>query len=282
MAIYCIGDIHGCYKELQLLLEKIDFSPSRDTIYVLGDLVNRGPKSTDVVRHLMHLDNSAHCILGNHDVHTLAVAAGGRAMHAQDTISDLLNAPDASVLLDWLRFQPLAIYAHSSLMVHAGVQPSWDIAQTMNCAGEISQLLRDTHWQAHLAHIFGNQPAVWDDDLSGMSRWRCSLNTLTRMRMVDSATHTMDFNHKSAPSETDATAGLLPWYKLPQRRTAQTPVFFGHWATLGLLQHPNVTGLDSGCVWGGALTAAEISPTGVIMQLVQIPSRTSAMSSKIA
>lgn len=278
MAIYCIGDIHGCNQELQLLLQKIDYNPSTDTLYILGDLVNRGGYSIDVLRYLMRLEGSAHCILGNHDIHTLAVAAGVRAMHPQDTISDILNAPDSHILVDWLRRQPLALYAHRCLMVHAGVQASWDIARTIACAAEISQLLRSVHWQKHIQAIFGNQPTIWSDDLSDMPRWRCSLNTLSRIRMVEAATGAMNFAHKGAPSDNDGD--LVPWYNLPQRRTADTQIFFGHWATLGLLQQPNIIGLDSGCVWGGALTAAEITATGDMVQLVQVPSKTSAMISQ--
>lgn len=274
MAIYCIGDIHGCYTELQQLLQKIDFSPSRDTLYVLGDLVNRGTHSADVLRYLMRIEGSAHCILGNHDIHTLAVAAGVRDMHPQDTISQIMHASDADALLHWLRHQPLALYAHNCLMVHAGVQPSWDIAQTMYCAGEVSQLLCDTHWRSYLQNIFGNQPTIWSDDLTNMPRWRCSLNSLTRMRMLNATTGAMDFAHKTAPSKNDGD--LLPWYTFPQRRTQNTMLFFGHWATLGLLQSPHVMGLDSGCVWGGALTAAKINTTGEVLQLVQVPSTKAA------
>ncbi len=270
MAIYCVGDIHGCYKELRLLLNKIDFSPSRDKLYVLGDMVNRGPNSAEVLRYLIGLNGSVFCILGNHDIHTLAVAAGVRSMGAQDTIADLLNAPDAKELLQWLRQQPLALYKHNCLMVHAGVQPSWDIEQTIACASEVSQLLCDANWQEHIPEIFGNQPDIWHDGLRGWQRWRCSVNTLTRMRMVEKDSGAINFTHNKAATEN--VAGLLPWYMLPQRKTAQTMVFFGHWAALGLLQSPYVTCLDSGCVWGGALSAAEIEPTGAITQIVQVPS----------
>ncbi|MDO5653092.1 MAG: symmetrical bis(5'-nucleosyl)-tetraphosphatase [Brachymonas sp.] len=273
MAIYCIGDIQGCHAEWQVLLQKLDFSPSRDTVYVLGDLVNRGPESAAVVRSVMTLEGSAHCLLGNHDIHLLAVAAGVRPLHPLDTLSDLLEAPDAPALLDWLRRQPLAIYTHQCLMVHAGVQPQWDVAQTLACADEVSQLLRSADWQQHLKLLFGNQPDQWDDGLKDMERWRCNLNTLTRLRMLTDDSR-MDYRHKLGPDT--APAGLTAWYDFPGRRTASTLITFGHWSTLGLLQRPHLLGLDTGCVWGGALTAAEILPDGQAGQIVQVPSQTRA------
>lgn len=278
MAIYCVGDIHGCFNELKQLLRKIDFSPSTDTLYILGDLINRGANSVEVLRYLMTLEGSAHCILGNHDIHTLAVATGVRNMHQQDTISQILHAPDANILLHWLRHQPLALYAHQCLMVHAGVQPSWDTTQTMYCAGEVSQLLRNANWRGHLKEIFGNDPAVWSDDLTDIPRWRCILNSLTRMRMLNINNGAMDFTHKAAPSKNEGD--LLPWYIFPQRRTKDTMLFFGHWATLGVLRHSQTMGLDSGCVWGGALTAVEISATGNVLRLIQVPSFTSDQAFK--
>ena len=273
MGMYCIGDIQGCHAELRALLQALDFSPSRDTAYVLGDMVNRGPDSAGVLRYLMALEGSAHCLLGNHDIHLLAVSQEVRKLHPLDTLTPLLEAEDAPLLLDWLRRQPLAIYANQCLMVHAGVQPQWDVAQTMGCAGEVGQLLRARDWRQNLAQLFGNQPDQWDDSLRGMDRWRCSLNTLTRMRMLDREGR-IDFSHKLGPRA--GPPGLVPWYASPGRRTAETLVAFGHWSTLGLLQEPHLLGLDTGCVWGGALTAAEILPGGQPGRIVQVPSRTYA------
>ena len=176
-------------------------------------------------------------------------------------------------MLDWLRRQPLAIYAGQCLMVHAGVQPQWDVAQAMGCADEVGQLLRDRDWRQNLVQLFGNQPDRWDDSLRGMDRWRCSLNTLTRMRMLDREGR-IDFSHKLGPQ--DGPPGFVPWYASSDRRTAGTLVAFGHWSTLGLLQRPHLLGLDTGCVWGGALTAAEILPGGRSGRVVQVPSRTHA------
>ena len=273
MAMYCIGDIQGCDAELCALLQALDFSPSRDTAFVLGDMVNRGPDSVAVVRRLMALEGSVHCLLGNHDIHLLAVSQGVRKLHPLDTLTSLLEAEDAPLMLDWLRRQPLAIYAGQCLMVHAGVQPQWDVAQAMGCADEVGQLLRDRDWRQNLVQLFGNQPDRWDDSLRGMDRWRCSLNTLTRMRMLDREGR-IDFSHKLGPQ--DGPPGFVPWYASSDRRTAGTLVAFGHWSTLGLLQRPHLLGLDTGCVWGGTLTAAEILPGGRPGRVVQVPSRTHA------
>ncbi|MDO4769647.1 MAG: symmetrical bis(5'-nucleosyl)-tetraphosphatase [Brachymonas sp.] len=270
MGMYCIGDIHGCHAEFQALLQALDFSPSRDTLYVLGDLVNRGPDSAGVVRNLMALEGSAYCLLGNHDVHLLAVAAGARKPNPKDTLKPLLAAPDAPQMLDWLRRQPLALYANQCLMVHAGVQPQWDVAQTLACAHEISQLLRAPDWAQHMAQLFGNLPDLWDDSLRGMERWRCSLNSLTRMRMMDRKGR-INFTHKLGSDARAAREGLLPWFDVAGRRTALTTVAFGHWSTLGLLQRPHLLGLDTSCVWGGQLTAAEILHGGVPGRIVQVP-----------
>ena len=276
MGMYCIGDIHGCNAELHALLQKLDFSPSRDTLYVLGDLVNRGPDSAGVVRSLMALEGSAHCLLGNHDVHLLAVSQGVRKMQASDTFADVLAASDAPQMLDWLRHQPLALYANKCLMVHAGVQPQWDVGLTLACAHEVSQLLRDIDWADHLRELFGNQPDVWSEHLRGMDRWRCNLNTLTRMRMLDRKGR-INFAHKGAPGDAAARQEkLLPWYEAKHRRTECVTVAFGHWSMLGLLQRPHVLGLDTSCVWGGALTAAEILPGGVPGRIVQVPHQGSA------
>jgi bis(5'-nucleosyl)-tetraphosphatase (symmetrical) len=254
-------------------LQALDFSPSRDTAFVLGDMVNRGPDSVAVVRRLMALEGSVHCLLGNHDIHLLAVSQGVRKLHPLDTLTSLLEAEDAPLMLDWLRRQPLAIYAGQCLMVHAGVQPQWDVAQAMGCADEVGQLLRDRDWRQNLVQLFGNQPDRWDDSLRGMDRWRCSLNTLTRMRMLDREGR-IDFSHKLGPQ--DGPPGFVPWYASSDRRTAGTLVAFGHWSTLGLLQRPHLLGLDTGCVWGGTLTAAEILPGGRPGRVVQVPSRTHA------
>ncbi len=271
MAMYCIGDIQGCNEAFDDLLQQLDYSPSRDVLYILGDMVNRGPGSAAVLRHLMELEGSAYCLLGNHDIHLLAVAQGVRAMHRKDTLVDLLLAKDAPVLLDWLRCQPLAMYANECLMVHAGVQPCWDVEQTLAFAQEVQQLLSARDWMDVLPMLFGNTPERWRSNLVGIDRYRCSLNTLTRIRLID-AQGNMDFHHKHGVES--APDSLMPWFEHPARKTASTLIAFGHWSTLGLVQRPNLLGLDTGCVWGGKLTAAEITPDGKPGRIVQVQSNT--------
>lgn len=273
MAMYCIGDIQGCASTLRELLEELAFSPSRDTLYVLGDMVNRGPESAQVLRMLMRLQGSARCLLGNHDIHLLAVSQGLRQMGRKDTLTGLLCADDAPDLLHWLRQQPLALHANHCLMVHAGVQPDWEVADTLACAEEVSAQLRGPEWVEFLSQVFGNTPSRWHSGLSGMARWRIIINTLTRMRFVDVDGH-MDFAHKRGLDE--APDSLIPWFAHPLRRTANMLVAFGHWSALGLIARPNLLALDTGCVWGGQLSAAEITPEGRIGATVQVPSRTRA------
>ena len=218
MAMYCIGDIQGCDAALADLLDRLAFTPSRDSLYVLGDLVNRGPASASVLRRLMAMDGSAFCLLGNHDIHLLAVSQGIRQMGRRDTLTELLVAPDAPLLLDWLRRQPLALYANRCLMVHAGVQPQWDVAQTLECAAEVAEHLRSGDWTRFLSEAFGNHPALWRESLHGMARWRLIINTLTRIRFLH-VDGSLDFSHKRGIEE--APDDLVPWFAHPLRRTAR-------------------------------------------------------------
>ncbi len=255
MATYFIGDVQGCDAPLGRLLQTIDFSPSRDTLYLLGDLVNRGPASLAVLRRLMALDGSAHCLLGNHDLHLLAVAHGVRKPHRSDTVQDILDAPDRSALLTWLRHRPMALMAHGWLMVHAGVLPQWDAAQTLALAHELERELQGPDWGVLMHNLYGNRPDHWSDDLRGHDRLRVIVNALTRLRFC-SADGVMEFDTKDSADA--APAGFLPWFEVPGRRSADTPVAFGHWSTLGEVQRPGVLALDTGCVWGGCLTAARV------------------------
>lgn len=267
MALYCIGDIQGCDAPLARLLAELDFSPSRDTLYVLGDLVNRGPASAAVLRRLMALGASAHCLLGNHDLHLLAMAHGIRPAHRQDTLAHLLQAPDRDELLDWLRRRAMAIHAHGVLMVHAGVLPAWTAAQTMALAAEVESALRGPGFVDFLRQMYGNQPAAWDDRLQGADRLRVIVNALTRLRFC-SAAGVMDFAAKEGLAT--APAGCMPWFDVPGRATDGTVVAFGHWSTLGWQAgRPDILSLDTGCVWGGCLSAAEIEPGGRLVRLVQ-------------
>ncbi len=255
MATYFIGDVQGCDAPLGRLLQTIDFSPSRDTLCLLGDLVNRGPESLAVLRRLMALDGSTHCLLGNHDLHLLAVAHGVRKPHRSDTVQDILAAPDRDVLLTWLRHRPMALQVQGWLLVHAGVLPQWDTAQTLALAGELERELRGADWGVLMHNLYGNDPDHWRDDLRGYDRLRVIVNALTRLRFC-TADGVMEFATKDSADA--APAGFMPWFEVPGRRSAGTPVAFGHWSTLGNVQRPNLLPLDTGCVWGGCLTAARV------------------------
>ena len=259
MANYLIGDVQGCDEALARLLQHIGFSASRDTLYLLGDLVNRGPDSAGVLRRLMALQGSARCVLGNHDLHALAVATGLRKSSRLDTLQALLQAPDREPLLAWLRQQDLALHAHGVLMVHAGVLPQWTVADTLARAAELQAVLRGLDWNDFLAQMYGNEPARWDDGLQGLPRLRVIVNALTRLRFC-SDDGTMEFDTKEGAGS--APEGYMPWFEVPGRRTADAVVAFGHWSTLGWLDRPDVLALDTGCVWGGCLTALRLSPEG--------------------
>ena len=265
MALYCIGDLQGCDRPLGRLLKKIEFSPSRDTLYFLGDLVNRGPDSLAVLRRLAALGSAAHCLLGNHDLHLLAVSQGVRKLGRHDTLSAVLGAPDSTDLLDWLRHRPMALFQHGWLMVHAGVLPQWTIAQTLAFAGEVEAALLGPDLQAFLTEMYGNAPNQWSDALEGADRLRVIVNALTRLRFC---TPEGAMNFTSSESASGAPLGHLPWFDAPARQTQATPIAFGHWSTLVTKprQHQGMRGgalpLDTGCVWGGCLSAAEIDASG--------------------
>ncbi len=260
MAVYCVGDVQGCDAPLGRLLAEIDFSPSRDTLFVLGDLVNRGPASAQVLRRLMALGNAVQCVLGNHDLHLLAVAAGASRTKPLDTLDHLLQAPDRPALLDWLRHQRLAIWQHDVLMVHAGVLPSWNVAQTLALAAEVETVLRGPDLSHFLQQMYGNTPDAWNDALSGADRLRAVVNALTRLRFC-TADGVMEFASKEGAGS--APPGFMPWFDVPGRQTANVTVAFGHWSTLGKLQRQDVWALDTGCVWGGCLSAAKLKAVGL-------------------
>lgn len=266
MAVYWIGDIQGCDAPLGRLLDEVAFSPSRDQLIVLGDLVNRGPASGAVLRRLMALQGSVQCVLGNHDLHLLAVAAGASTSKRLDTLDDLLQAPDRQAMLDWLRHQRMAIFAQGILMVHAGVLPAWTPDKTLALAAEVEAVLRSDDLTAFLHQMYGNQPEAWRDDLQGTDRLRVIVNALTRLRFC-SADGVMEFKAKEGAHA--APEGFMPWFDVPGRQTAHVPVAFGHWSTLGWLARPDVLALDTGCVWGGCLSALKLASTGA-HELVQV------------
>jgi bis(5'-nucleosyl)-tetraphosphatase (symmetrical) len=268
MALYLIGDVQGCDAALSLLLQHLAFSPSRDQLVLLGDLVNRGPSSAAVLRRMMALQGAAQCVLGNHDLHALAVAHGVRPPHRSDTLDDLLQAHDSAVLLDWLRQQPLALRHHRCLMVHAGVLPAWGAEQTLALASEVQAVLRSPQLDEFLPQLYGNTPDAWQDNLQGVDRWRCIVNVLTRLRFCTPGGH-MEFNTKEGAGH--APAGYLPWFDVPKRQSADHRIAFGHWSTLGWLDRSDVACLDTGCVWGGVLTALELHSDGSWGERVQVP-----------
>ena len=252
---YLVGDIQGCAPALDRLLDQIAFSPSRDRLYVLGDLVNRGPGSLATLRRLRDLGAAATCVLGNHDWHLLAVAAGVRPRHRSDTLDDILDAPDREAWLEWVRQRRMAVFEQGWLMLHAGVVPQWDLATTLALAGALEKNLRERAPRELLGAMFGNEPARWSDALGGDARLRFTLNTLTRTRFV-AADGTLEFATKDGADA--APPGYFPWFDAPGRRTAGVPIAFGHWSSLGLVDRPDLLGIDTGCVWGGRLTAVRI------------------------
>ena len=255
MALYLIGDVQGCDAPLGRLLKEIDFSPSRDTLYLLGDLVNRGPDSGAVLRRLIGYGDSARCLLGNHDLSLLAVAHGRRAPHRNDTMDKVLLAPDRGELIEWLRHQRMAIQAHGLLMVHGGVLPQWDAAQTLRLAAEVEDVLRGPGLVDFLNEMYGNRPAQWDDALKGADR-RGLLVTPPPLLRFPPPEAVMALPASGGPPH--APPGYMPWFDVPGRKSADTTIAFGHWSTLGLLQRPDIISLDTGCVWGGCLSALRL------------------------
>ncbi|MCU0943485.1 MAG: symmetrical bis(5'-nucleosyl)-tetraphosphatase [Hydrogenophaga sp.] len=257
MSLYLIGDVQGCDEALGRLLDTLDFSPSRDRLVVLGDLVNRGPASLAVLRRLMVLGGSAQSLLGNHDLHLLAVAHGVRRPHRSDTLDGILDAPDRDALLDWVRQRPLALMERGWLLVHAGVLPQWSDTEALTLAHEFESVLQGPDWIAFLHEMYGNQPTRWAETLTGSDRLRVIVNAFTRLRFCTTDGE-MEFATKDGAAA--APAGFMPWFEVPGRRSADTPVAFGHWSTLGRLVRPRLLALDTGCLWGGCLTAARIGP----------------------
>lgn len=257
MGLYLIGDVQGCDEALGRLLAKIGFSASRDRLVALGDLVNRGPASLAVLRRMktLHEQGAAECLLGNHDLHALAVASGVRSMHHSDTLAQLLCAADRGVLLAWLRQRPLALLEHGVLMVHAGVLPQWDATETVALSTQVMQAISSDDPQSFIHALYGNEPAQWHQDLQGPDRLRVIVNALTRLRFCSSEGH-MEFATKEGADH--APSGYIPWFEVPTRRTQDVTIAFGHWSTLGLINRPNLIALDTGCVWGGCLTAMRI------------------------
>jgi len=258
MAVYAIGDLQGCYDPFRRLLDELDFQPSHDTLWLTGDLVNRGPKSLKTLRFVKQLGDCVSTVLGNHDLHFLALAARQvRYGKRFRSLEKLLRAPDLDELCDWLRQQPLAHHDDNlnTLLVHAGTLSSWSIKKTLARAAEVEDVLRNGDYQNLLGKMYGNSPDRWSGSLSGSKRLRFIINCLTRMRMM-TINGRLDFSHSGSPWQ--ARKNLLPWFEMEDRKTEKTRIVFGHWSTLGLIVLPNLISLDTGCVWGRQLTAVRL------------------------
>ncbi len=257
MAIYVIGDVQGCYTPLQELLARLHFDPVRDRLWFTGDLVNRGPQSLEVLRLVKGLGERAVCVLGNHDLHLLAVAAGTAKVKKRDTLDEILRAPDRDELLRWLRSRPL-LHHDPDLgytLIHAGLLPPWDLAQAQRLAQETETVLRGNACQEFFHHMYGDLPDHWNENLHGFDRLRVIVNTFTRLRYCD-LDGNMDLRPKGPPGTQPSY--LLPWFQVPGRRSRGLKIIFGHWSALGLWQGDGVIGLDSGCLWGRALSAVRL------------------------
>ncbi len=256
MATYAVGDIQGCYTALQQLLKKIQFDKTKDKLWLTGDLVNRGAHSLEVLRFAKFLGPACEVVLGNHDLHLLAIAHGVRQSNHHDTFHDVLSADDRDDLLHWLITRPLLVCddARQFVMTHAGIAPCWSVAEAKKHAHELEQALRGAHAKDVLAHLFGNTPEVWSESLTGMERLRCIVNYLTRMRYCNAESQ-LEFTFKAPPSA-PCPPGLMPWFVVPHRKDTHWNIIFGHWASLmGETKTPHVYALDTGCAWGQSLTA---------------------------
>ena len=256
MTTYAVGDIQGCYSTLRRLLDFIKFDDTKDKLWVAGDLVNRGPESLQTLRFLKELGSRGICVLGNHDLHLLAIAAGARMPKRGDTIDDILKAPDRDELLDWLRHRPLAHLSEkkSCLMVHAGVPPIWNEKKIMKRASELESFIQGPDGDEFFHNMYGDFPSCWSKDLEGMERLRMIANYFTRMRFCN-AEGDLELSSKGNLPP----AGFAPWYLHKHRRSKKLTVIFGHWAALeGRVFKAGYEALDTGCVWGGQLTAMRI------------------------
>ncbi len=268
MATYAIGDVQGCFDALQALLEKIRFDRARDTLWFTGDLVNRGPQSLETLRFVKHLGERTVCVLGNHDLHLLAVAAGQAKHKKQDTLDEILAAPDREELLAWLRRRPLL--HHDTVLgwtlVHAGLLPQWDLVEARRLAAEAEGVLRGDAAATFFAHMYGGLPDHWHENLAGYERLRVIVNAFTRLRYCDREGN-MDLRFKGAPGS--QPPDLVPWFQAPGRRSRGLDIVFGHWSTLGAHQGDGVLALDGGCLWGRELCAARLEPRAA--QIFSVP-----------
>ncbi len=256
MTIFAVGDIQGCYHELEEMLKLVEFDIKKDQLWLVGDLVNRGADSLQVLRLVKSMGDAAITVLGNHDLHLLAVAAGVAELHHSDTLDEILAAPDRDELLAWLRHQRMLHVQDNYVLLHAGLLPEWSVAQAQSLAHEVEQALRGADYVTFLEKMYGNTPHQWDESLTGYPRLRVISNALTRMRIC-TVQGEMQFKFKGEPGDVP-DKGYLPWFDVPHRASADATVVFGHWSALGLINRPNVIALDTGCLWGNALTAIRL------------------------
>ncbi len=260
MATYAIGDIQGCFASLEALLEQCAFDPAHDRLWLVGDLVNRGPRSLETLRFVRGLGPAVTTVLGNHDLYLLMFAEGFGKRGKGDTLDAILKAPDRDELLHWLRQQPLCHVENGFCLVHAGLLPQWSVADARRLAAEVEQALRAPDYREFMACLWGSEPACWHDDLAGWPRLRVIVNAMTRMRFC-SPDGVMELRTKG--EATGAPAGFLPWFQVPGRRSADAVLVTGHWSALGLKIEPNLLALDSGCLWGRHLTAVRLEDRAV-------------------
>ncbi len=254
MSVYFVGDLHGCFDELQMLLERVRFDPAKDKLYLTGDLVARGEKSLECLRFVKNLGSSAQTVLGNHDLHLLACAYGIKKVKTRDNLTALFAAPDFDELIDWLRRQPLFVHDEclNFSLVHAGISPDWDVATAQACAREVETVLRQGDYRALLRQMYDSRPERWSPDLQGIERLRYSINAFTRMRFCY-ADHRLDFDCKLPPEQ--APSELMPWFACDNPLFKTENIIFGHWASLVDYPTPaNIYALDTGCAWGNRMT----------------------------
>jgi bis(5'-nucleosyl)-tetraphosphatase (symmetrical) len=272
MATYAIGDLQGCYDPLARLLDYLDFAPETDRLWFVGDLVNRGPQSLEVLRFVRQLGAAAVTVLGNHDLHLIMQANGYGKANKEDTLEPVLKASDRDELIAWLRGRPLFHVENGWAMVHAGLLPNWDVVQAQALSDEVVAALTAPNYKDFLAHMWGSEPDAWRDDLSGWDRLRVVVNAMTRMRFV-TAEGRMEFRAPGAKGPPErGPKGCLPWFQAEGRRSATHLLVCGHWSALGFMQEANLLALDTGCLWGGSLTAVRLEDRRVF----QMPCRQSS------
>ena len=264
MATYAVGDIQGCYHTFKALLERLGFDSSQDSLWLVGDLVNRGSGSLEILRWCFDHQENVKTVLGNHDLHAIAVALGIRESHKNDTLQYMFDAPDANELLTWLRCQPLVVTNGEFTMVHAGLLPQWSIEEVLKHAKEVEQVLHGDNYNSFFGEMYGNEPNVWSDSLEGMARLRLITNAMTRMRICTS-TGALDFAFKG--EQQNIPSGYMPWFEVPDRKTKKQKIICGHWSALGLYRKNNIYAIDTGCVWGGSLTAMCLETNEIIQVL---------------